>query len=118
MLQILLVQLNSFNWLKLSCFGHNLHLSVTKSLANDSRRSQALGLCHKIVAAFSGSRKRKRELLKSQINFSLQQHSLISVNLIRHKAYILEQEEALRSILSADREKIHLIPTWQDTDFL
>ena len=48
------------DWLRLSCFGHNLHLSVTKSLANDSRCSRALGLCRKIVAAFSGSWKRKR----------------------------------------------------------
>ena len=31
---------------------------------------------------------------------------------------ILEQEEALHSVLSADRKTIHLIPTWQDTDVL
>ena len=70
------------DWLRLSCFGHNLHLSVTKSLADDSRCSRAVGLCHKIVAAFSGSWKRKRELTKSQINFNLKQHFLISVSLV------------------------------------
>ena len=31
---------------------------------------------------------------------------------------ILEQEEALRSVLSADRKTIHLIPIWQDMDVL
>lgn len=46
-------------WPRLSCFGHNLHLGVTKSLENDSRCSRALGLCRKVVAAFSGSWKRE-----------------------------------------------------------
>lgn len=69
-------------WPRLSCFGHNLHLGVLKAIKDDSRCSRALGLCRKIVAAFSGSWKRKRELTKSQINLNLQQHSLISVSVI------------------------------------
>ena len=67
-------------WERLSCFGHNLHLGVTKSLANDPRCSRALGVSRKIVAAFSGSWKRKREFTKAQINLNLEQHSLISVS--------------------------------------
>ena len=31
---------------------------------------------------------------------------------------ILEQEQAIRSVLSADRKTTHLIPTWQDIDVL
>ena len=31
---------------------------------------------------------------------------------------ILEQEEALRVVLSADRKTSHLVPTWQDIDVL
>ena len=31
---------------------------------------------------------------------------------------IMEQEEALCNVLSADRKTIHLIPIWQDTDVL
>ena len=68
------------DWPRLSCFGHNLHLGVTKSLADDLRCSRALGLCRKVVAAFSGSWKRKRELTKAQVNLNLKQHSLISVS--------------------------------------
>ena len=49
-------------WPRLSCFGHNLHLAITKSLDHDSRVSRALGLTRKIVSAFHCSWKRKREL--------------------------------------------------------
>ena len=31
---------------------------------------------------------------------------------------ILEQEVAIRSVLSADRKTSHLVPTWQDIDVL
>ncbi len=31
---------------------------------------------------------------------------------------ILQQEQAIRSVLSADRKTTHLIPTWQDIDVL
>ena len=31
---------------------------------------------------------------------------------------ILEQEEAIRVVLSADRKTTHLVPTWQDVDVL
>lgn len=77
------------DWLRLSCFGHNLHLGVTKSLADDSRCSRALGLCRKVVAAFSGSWKRKRELTRAQINLNLKQHSLISVSHLEHTHYTI-----------------------------
>ena len=32
--------------------------------------------------------------------------------------WILEQENAIRQVLGADRKTTHLIPTWQDTDVL
>lgn len=31
---------------------------------------------------------------------------------------ILQQEEAIRVVLSADRNTTHLVPTWQDIDVL
>jgi len=31
---------------------------------------------------------------------------------------ILQQEEAIRVVLSADRKTTHLVPTWQDIDVL
>ena len=67
-------------WLRLSCFGHNLHLSIIKALAGDTRCSHALGVSRKIVSSFSMSWKRKREFSKAQINLGLKQHSLIAVS--------------------------------------
>ncbi len=31
---------------------------------------------------------------------------------------VLEQEEAIRTVLSADRKTTHLVPNWQDIDVL
>ena len=67
-------------WPRLSCFGHNLHLSITKAIQDDTRCSRALGVCRKIVSSFSMSWKRKRELTKTQINLNLKQHSLMAVS--------------------------------------
>ena len=108
------------NWQRLSCFGHNLHLAVTKAINSDVRCTRALGLSRKIVSAFSNSWKKRRDLTKSQIEHSLPQHSLIADCQTRwgsaHKmvSRILEQETAIRAVLSADRQKSHLIPSWQD----
>jgi len=33
-------------------------------------------------------------------------------------ARLLEQEAALRQVLSADRKTAHLVPTWQDLEVL
>ena len=67
-------------WTRLSCFGLNLHLAITKSLKNDRRCVRAIGVSQKIVSSFSSSWKRKRELTKAQINLGLKQHSLVTVN--------------------------------------
>ena len=68
-------------WPCLSCFGHNLHLAITKSLDHDSRVSRALGLTRKIVSAFHCSWKRKRELSKSLLNLNIPDSSLVLVRL-------------------------------------
>ncbi|XP_011405487.1 PREDICTED: zinc finger BED domain-containing protein 4-like [Amphimedon queenslandica] len=43
----------NLGWTQLSCFGHNLHLAITKAIAKDNRSSRALGIAQKIVSAFS-----------------------------------------------------------------
>ena len=50
------------DWSRLSCFGHNLHLSITKAIKDHAYCSRALEVCRKIVSSFSMSWKRKREL--------------------------------------------------------
>ena len=67
--------------LRLSCFGHNLHLAITKALKDDHRCSRAISICRKIVSTFSMSWKKKRELTKAQINLGLHQHSFVAVSL-------------------------------------
>ena len=67
----------SLDWIRLSCFGHNLHLAITKSLKDDNRCSHAIGLCRKIVSAFSTSWKRRLDLRKVQKNLELKEQSLV-----------------------------------------
>ena len=68
------------DWTRLSCFGHNLDLAITKALAKDKRCERALAVTRKVVSAFSCSWKRRRELTKAQINLDMPQHSLVSVS--------------------------------------
>ena len=78
-------------WPRLACFGHNLHLAITNSIKNDRRCSRAIGVSHKVVAAFLQSWKRKQDLTKVQISLGLKQHSLIAVITpfyTHHRSYI------------------------------
>ena len=43
------------DWPWISCFGHNLHLAITKSMKDEPRISRAIGICKRIVSAFSQS---------------------------------------------------------------
>ena len=67
---------------------------------------------------------KKRELTKTQINLGLQKRSLVADcptrwgSLEKMVRRILEQEEAIRVVLSADRKTTHLVPTWQDINVL
>ena len=112
------------NWLRLSCFGHNLHLAITNSIKCDDRCSRALGLSRKIVSAFSMSWKKRRDLAKAQLDHDLPSHTLIADCPTRwgsvHKmvARILEQITAIRLVLSVDHKHSHLLPTWQDIEVL
>ena len=65
---------------RLACFGHNLHLTITKSIKDDRRCSRVFGVCHKLVSAFSQSWKWKRDFKKAQIHLELKQHSLVMVS--------------------------------------
>ena len=62
---------SDLNWSRVSCFGHNLHLAITKALKDDRRCVHALGISRKIVSSISNSWKRRRELTKAQIDLKL-----------------------------------------------
>lgn len=87
---------------------------------------RAVGVCKKIVAAFSNSWKRRRELAKAQAdqNPPLPPHQLITETPTRWGSMqamverVIEQEKALSQVLRADKKTRHLVPTWQDMDVL
>jgi len=107
-------------WQRLACFGHSLNLAVTNALKDDQRVTRALGVARKIVGAFSVSWKRRRDLLKVQVEKNIPQHSLIADcptrwgSMGKMVARLLEQDEAVQIVLSSDRKTRHLVDTWQD----
>ena len=111
-------------WTHLPCFGHNLHLAIGHSLKDDTRIDRAVGVCKRLVSAFSYSFKKKRDLTEAQKEFRLPEHSLITDCQTRWGSTqkmigrVLEQEKAIRKVLGGDRKTSHLVPTWQDLDVL
>ncbi len=111
------------NWRRLSCFGHNLDLGVRKAL-NDARVTRVLRVCRQVVAKFSQSWKKKRDLASAQHERELPLHKLkadcqtrwgSSLSMLQR---IAEQQEAIRVVLATDRKASHLIPTWQDFEVI
>ena len=58
---------NDLEWLRLSCFGNNLHLAVTKALNGDQRCVRVLGICRRLqvlsVKVGKGSKSSQRHSL-------------------------------------------------------
>ena len=95
---------NRLGWTHLSCFSHNLNLAITNGVA------RAVGVCKKVVQHFAHSWKQRRCLTEAQITKQLPQHTLVTDCLTRwgsqHKmiSHILEQDAAIRMVLSEDRK--------------
>ena len=74
---------------------------------------RAVGVCKKVVSAFSNSWKRKRDLAKAQAALGLPQHQLITESPTRWGsrqqmiARFLEQEKAVSQVLLADKKVRH-----------
>ena len=68
------------DWIRLFSFGHNLHLAITNCFKDDTRNTRALGVCPELVRTFVHSWKKRRELVKAQIDLNIPQHSLITVS--------------------------------------
>ncbi|XP_056453233.1 zinc finger BED domain-containing protein 4-like [Gadus chalcogrammus] len=117
-------------WERLQCFGHRLQLAIENSLKNLTPTStrqaveRAVGVCKRVVSAFSNSWKRRRELAKAQAALGLPHHQLITETPTRWGsrqqmvARFLEQEKALSQVLLADKKARHLVPSWQDVSIL
>ncbi|KAI2666742.1 E3 SUMO-protein ligase ZBED1 [Labeo rohita] len=115
------LQLN--NWTRLQCFGHRLHLAIEKGMKLP-QVDRAVGVCKKVVSAFSNTWKRRRELAVAQGELGLPVHQLITETVNRWGSRqkmidrVIEQEKAISQVLREDKKTRHLIPTWQDMDVL
>ena len=108
------------HWRWLSCFGHNLDLAVQRS-SDDRRVTRVLKVCRQVIATFSWSWKKKRDLAKAQHEKQLPLHSDCVTcwgSSLAMLERITEQQEAIRIVLASDRKVSHLIPTWQDFDVI
>ena len=110
-------------WTRISCFGHNLDLAIQKSL-QDERVVRVLRICRQIVAKFSQSWKKSRDLAAAQRQKGLPCHKLkgdcqtrwgSSLQMIKR---IAEQREAISVVLASDVKTSHLVLNWQDCDII
>ncbi|XP_035984201.1 zinc finger BED domain-containing protein 1-like isoform X1 [Fundulus heteroclitus] len=113
-------------WQRLQCFGHRLQLAIENALkaltpaSTKQAVERAVGVCKKVVSAFSNSWKRKRDLAKAQAVLGLPPHQLITETPTRWGSRqqmiqrFLEQEKALSQVLLADKKARNLVPSWQD----
>ena len=98
-------------------------MAVGKGL-NVTRIQRTLRICRRVVAAFSRSWKKWRDLVaaQEQKNFPIQKLKLDVITwwgLVYDMVdRIMEQVEAIRVVLCDDRSSSHLIPSWQDCDIL
>lgn len=82
----------------------------------DQRIQRAMGVCKKVVSAFSFSWKKKRELAVTQEELKLPKHKLITESPTRWgschamMAQVLEQEKAIANVLSADKKQGTWLP--------
>lgn len=74
----MVVALRELSVRRLTCFGHVLHNAITRALNKDNRISRTLGLCRKIVSAFSFSFKKRREFRIIQESLEVDQKTLKS----------------------------------------
>lgn len=90
----------------------------------DPRIDRAIGVCKKVVGAFSSSWKKKKALADAQEQLNLPVHKLITESPTRWGSRqrmierFIEQEKAIRHVLTADKKHRHLVPTWQDIEVL
>ncbi|XP_038591229.1 E3 SUMO-protein ligase ZBED1-like [Micropterus salmoides] len=110
-------------WPNLQCFGHKLHNAIENGV-KDPRIDRAIGVCKKIVAAFSYSWKKRRELGVAQSELGLPPHQLTTESPTRWGSRqkmierFLEQEKAIARVLGSDVKSRHLVPSWQDIEVL
>ena len=90
----------------------------------DKRVDRVVRVSKALVAVFSKSWKKKRDLMAAQEELNLPKHQLVAESPTRwgsrHKMIkrILEQNQAISQVLGTDRDARKFIPSWQDLDVM
>ncbi|XP_067944957.1 E3 SUMO-protein ligase ZBED1-like [Watersipora subatra] len=101
-------------------FGHHLNLAVVNALMGDKAIDEAISSCQKVTTHFAHSHKKSRLLEAAQEELHLPKHHLLNECPTRWGSKLpminrfLEQECAVKKVLSADKKHTHLIPTGED----
>ena len=109
----------SLEWERISCFGHNLDLSIGKALKFD-RVETVIRKCHKLVELFSRSWKKSRHLHQKQVELGLDQHKLVADVSTRWGSTckmicrIIEQQQAICGVLADECKNWYRMPSGTD----
>ena len=69
------------DWVRVSCFGHNLNLAISKGIGIVSVQ-RAISRCHSLVEMFNRSWKKCRDLRQKQELLKLPKHKIIAVSVL------------------------------------
>lgn len=111
------------DYIWIPCFGHNLHLAVSKAINIDSVSAALSRLC-KTTSGFTRSSNLLRQLKAKQKQLALPEHHLIHDAPTRWNASydmverFMEQQQPLCAVLAEDRKKWHLVPKDSDITIL
>ncbi|KAM7379456.1 hypothetical protein PAMP_005005 [Pampus punctatissimus] len=85
----------------------------------DKRVERAVGICKKVVAAYSWEKKRDLAAARRQLNLPKHQLSHQPGGATPEDvARVLQQEMTIAKVLASSRQTQDLVPTWQDIDVL
>ena len=109
----------SLEWERISCFGHNLDLSIGKALKFD-RVETVIRKCHKLVELFSRSWKKSRDLHQKQVELGLQHQKLVADvstrwgSTCKMISRIIEQQQAICAVLADECKNWYRMPSESD----
>lgn len=100
--------------LKIVFFVFSFFLYCTENGVKDPRIDHAIGVCKKVVAAFSYSYKKRQEMGEVQAELGLPTHQLVTESPTRWCSRpriierFLEQEKAIVHVLGSNKKSRHL----------
>ena len=103
---------NSLEWIRISCFKHNLDLAINKAL-NVERVHRDVKRSCSLVEVFSRSWKKTGDFREKQVQLGLEEHKLIGDvatrwgSTYKMVSRIVKQQQAICAVLAEDRKNWH-----------